>query len=275
MLITVIKIMPAVISLLTFWTAVLIVWVFHPGKVIVRTYERVNHQLKEVRRGIFHYDRTNHFLTTHGAVFHYGSWINPLKYMILRALSGMACFLIGSRVNAFAAIVLMVLGFQLPSILLIRMNQKDNTKMMPQLQSLYNTLQEQMKAGVYVTDALAECYRGIEKGRLRAALEALSGELLLRKSFPEAMAHFNESFNNSTIDALCVILVQAQESGQSVELLGDMAEQLKDMQAAALIKKKEKLNRIETFCIVGILSVVIGIIMYACITTMFQSISNL
>lgn len=275
MLITAIQVMPVVIAVFTLFTVVSVAFVFRPGQVIVKTYERVNHRLKEVNRGIFNYDKTSRFLLANGATFHFGKWISPLKYMILRVLISLAGFVIGTQTNAFAAIALMVLGFELPTILLVKLNQKDNTKMAPQLQSLYNMLQEQIKAGVYITDALAESYRGIGKGRLRAALEGLSGDILLRNSFPEAMNRFNAKFNNSTIDSLCVILVQAQESGQSVELLSDMSEQLKDMQASMLQKKKEKLNRIETVCIMGILTAVIGIIMYVCMTAMFHSASNL
>lgn len=266
--------MPGLIALLTFVLSVFLVYRFRPGQALVRTYVRVDHRLKEVNRGFFQYDRTNRFLMSHGAASHYGSGMTPLKYMILRVVCAAACFLIGSWLGAFGAVAAMLLGFWLPSLLLIRLDQQDNLKMTPQLQALYNALQEQIKAGVYVTDALAECYRGIEKGRLRTALEGLSGEIMLGRPFGEAMQHFNDCFNNGTIDSLCVILVQAQVSGQSVELLGDMAEQIKDMQAAALLRKKEQLNRRETFCIFGILSVIIAILLYACISTMMRSASS-
>lgn len=272
---TAITIIQVIIPILAFGVVVCAARTFHPKEVLIHTYERVNHQLREVNRGLFNYEKTTKFLEANGASFHYGEWINPIKYLFLRMVLGMMCFAGGMCIHPGVALVIMIFGFYGPTLYLVRANQRDNLKMMPQLQSLYNALQEQIKAGVYITDALSECYRGIKKGRLRRALEDLSGEILLKKSFSEAMEHFSAKFNNSTIEALCVILVQAQESGQSVELLSDMAEQLKDMQAAMLIKKKEKLNRVETSCILGILTVIIGIILYACAMTMFYSVNNL
>lgn len=272
---TAIEIMPGIISILAFGVVVCAAGTFRPKAVIIHTYERINHQLKEVNKGFLNYEKTKRFLDANGAVYHFGKWMNPMKYLFLRVALGMICFAGGMCIHPCAAVIGMILGFYGPTLYLTRANQKDNLKMMPQLQSLYNALQEQIKAGVYITDALSECYRGIKKGRLRDALEDLSGEILLKKSFAEAIEHFSIKFNNSTIESLCVILIQAQESGQSIELLGDMAEQIKDMQAAMLIKKKERLNRTETGCIMGILVVVIGIILYACVTTMFRSVNNL
>lgn len=268
-----IKIMQVVIAVLAFVAAAVMVWTLRPRKILIRTYERVNNQLKEVKGGIS-YEKTERFLKSHGAAYHYGSWITPLKYMILKVVAGIVCFGIGTRINIFVAVALMMLGYQLPSILLLSLNKSDNVKMIPQMQGLYNALQEQVKAGVYVTDALTECYRGIEKGRLRIALEELSGDIMLKILF-EAMGRFQSKFDNSSIDALTVILVQAQESGQSADLLSDMSEQIKDMQAVALLKKKERLNRMGTFCIMGILSVIIAVILYAFATSMFNTVSTL
>lgn len=268
-----IKILQIAIALLTFGLAVVTCMVLNPQKTFIRVYERVDNQLREVN--IFRYEKIERFLKENGAAEHFGNWISPLKYFLLRFCCSMIGFLLGSLVNIPIALVLLLVGFQAPKYLLLRFNSRDNQKMLPQLRTLYNALQEQIKAGVYVTDALAEAYRGLPKGRLRKGLEVLSGEILLKKDFGEALENFQQSFQNPTLEALCIILLQAQESGQTTELLADMSEQLKDMQAAAMLRKKEQLNRVETLCILGILSVVIGIIVYACITNMLQSISTL
>lgn len=244
-----------------------------PGELAVRAYRRVDNRLREVK--LFNYDRLEQFLKAHGAAFHYGSWVTPTKFLILQACSGCLLFAAGACLHMAVAVALLLVGFFLPDILLVRLNTNDNHRMLPQLQSLYNNLQEQIKAGVYVTDAISESYRGMAGGRLRTALELLAGELLLRKSFAEAMGHFQESFDNPAIDSLCVILIQAQESGKTTELLADMSDQIKDMQVTALARKKEQLNRIETICIIGLLAVTVGVILYACVTSMIQTAGNL
>lgn len=271
-----IDIMPVVIALLTFFTVVIGSVYFRPGVgAVVKTYQRIDHRLREINPGFLNYEKIQRFLVANGASFHYGKKITPIKYCLLCAGVGIGCFAFGVRINVLAALVLMMLGVYAPKFYLIRANRQDNSSMILHLQGLYSALQEQIKAGVFVTDALAECYRGINAGRLRTALEELSAEILLQKSFPDALEHFNDKFSNPAIDSLCVILLQAQESGQSVDLLKDMAVQIKDLQAALLLKKKERLNRIETVCILGIMSVIIGLIIYACLMTMFHSVNNL
>lgn len=268
----ILDLMPVIIALLTLAAVVIVCCTFRPSTSVVRVYERVNNRLREVPKGLFDYEQTAAFLTSHGASWHIGRSITPTKYLLCRCGLALVLLVAGIRyLNPLAAVLLMLPGFWLPKLYVLRANHNDNIQMLDQLQSLYSMLQQQIMAGVYVTDALAEAYQGIDRGRLRSALEELSGEILLKKSFTAAMEHFNAKFVNSMIDSLCVILIQAQESGRSADLLKDMADQLKDLQLEGLLKKKERLDRIETMCIMGIFIVVMGLVIYSCVQTMFQS----
>lgn len=267
--------MPFVIALLTFGTVAIIVLSLRPADAAVKIYRRINNRLQEAPGGVVDYEEIANFLMSHGAAFHIGKRITPLRWLFYRGMLAVVLFSVGMYKNPLVAIVLLITGFLLPKLYLIRADHNDNDRMTDQLQSLYGMLQEQIMAGVYVTDALAEAYRGISHVRLRCALEELAGEILLKKSFAEAMRHFNAKFNSSMIDSLCVILVQAQESGRSAELLKDMSEQLKDLQTEGMLKKKERLDRIETVCILGIIAVVIGLVIYSCVLTMLDSVTGL
>jgi hypothetical protein len=68
-----------------------------------------------------------------------------------------------------------------------------------------------------------------------------------------------------------MIILQAMESGQSVDLLSDLSEQIKDMEASVLSQKKEALDRSVTFYQLGILIAVMGVVLYACVTQMFAA----
>mgnify|MGYP000809930354 len=46
------------------------------------------------------------------------------------------------------------------------------------------------------------------------------------------------------------------------------------MQASLQLKKKEKLNRITTFCLMGIMGAMIGVALYAAITQMYASVGS-
>ncbi len=270
----IVEIMPWMIGVLVFFLIFSIVVNFHPTQYVVKTYERINNRLKEQKNGLFDYENTRLFLISNGATFHLGHWINPISYIMMRVLCSLGAFFLGIQFQWYLAVIFAVMGFLFPEYYLIRANKRDNEKLLSQVQTMYITLMVQIKAGVYITDALSECYQNFEKGRLRDALEEMTAEFYINKSFDDVINHFNEKFNNTYIDSLCVILIQAQETGQAVELLGDMSEQLKDMKSAKLLHKKEALDRTITFCLLGMIAAILGVIIYACVTEMFGTVTG-
>lgn len=273
---TVIKCACAAASLLVFFLIITISLRFHPGQAAVKIYDRINSRLKERKKSrLFNYEKIQKFLLANGAEQHYGRRMEPIKFIAVKSIAAAGVFCVLLRLHWIMAAAGILIGYQIPDMLLAYLNKQDNFKMLPQIQTMYSTLTVQIKAGVYVTDALSECYRGLPKGRIRKALEELSGELYMKSTFDEAVNHFNGKFSNAFIDSLCIILLQAQESGQAVQLLSDITEQVKDMQSALLIRKKEQLDRRSTFCILGIVAAALAVIMYACIMSVLSAAGGL
>lgn len=79
------------------------------------------------------------------------------------------------------------------------------------------------------------------------ALMEMSGEMMMTSDAKKVITNFQNKFSNSYIDSLCVAIIQALDSGEAVELLGDISEQLKSFQSAALMRKKQELDRALTF----------------------------
>uniref|UniRef100_UPI004057115D type II secretion system F family protein n=1 Tax=Acetatifactor sp. TaxID=1872090 RepID=UPI004057115D len=270
-----IDILPFVISILVFVLILIFASTYHPQQAFVKTYERVNNRLREKKNGIFNYERTREFLQANGAEFHYGKWIDPVKYLALRLILAALLFFITIRFHWFVATLSAILGYQIPGLMLVYMNRQDNEKMLMEVQTVYNALFVLIKAGVYVSDAMAECYTRLKPGRLRSALEEISGELFVKNSFDEAIKNFQKKFNNSFIDSLCIILLQGKETGKTVELLQDISEQIKEMNATLLRRKKDALEHKATFCILAIFAAVLVVVLYALVTDMFASAGNL
>lgn len=159
----------------------------------------------------------------------------------------------------------------LPGWMLVYLNRRDNFLLLPEIKLVYHSLEIQMKAGVYVMDAMAECYGSVQERRLRQALLEFASDIVMKADVTEALERFQSKFDNRYIDALCITLLQAMESGQAVELLSDVAEQIKDMEAVVLERKKSALDRSITFYQLGILTAVMGVVLYACITHMYNA----
>ena len=247
---------------------------YRPERLVLTTWREISGLLRKKERESGWYRSTQQWLDKNGAVFHYGSWVDPERYLALRivaALLGLAAVGTVSPGGGAAAAVFL---FFLPGWLLLYLNGKDNERLLPELKMVYHALEIQIRAGVYVTDALAECYGSVRDKRLRTALLALAGDIVMKADLYDALERFQGKFDNRYVDALCITILQALESGQALELLGDIGEQVKDMEQAVLERKKGALDRSITFYQLGVLAVVLGLALYACVTYMFGAASG-
>lgn len=244
---------------------------YHPGRLLLTTYEEFSRQLIAGKKSILDYRKVQLFLSRNGAAFHFGRWIEPIKFTGIRiVLAGMG-MMTGAYFHMIYGILLAFFFFWIPGILLIYLNSRDNERLLPELKLVYNALAVQIRTGVYVTDALAECYGSVREERLRSALLELSGDIVMKSDLDEALERFQEKFDNRYVDSLCITILQAMESGQAVDLLSDIAEQIKDMEVTVLSRKKGALDRSTTFYQLGILAAVLIMVLYACITHMFAA----
>ncbi len=241
------------------------------GKLLLRAYEEMGIVLRNSKNRLFDYEKLKAFLLRNGAQFHYGKWIGPISYMLLRVAAGGIGLTMGVFYAVWLGPVLAIMFFLLPDMLLIWMNRRDNEKMLPEIKLVYHAMSMQIKAGVYVMDALVECHGSVQKGRLHAALLTLSGDIALNADVTAAMEGFQARFDNRYIDTLCITVLQALESGQAIDLLSDIAEQIKDMEATVMNRKKGSLDRSITFYQLGILSAVLVVVLYACVVHMFAA----
>ncbi len=248
-----------------------IIWGRHTGEVLLRAYDTLCMHARRKKGRIWDYEKWEEFLRTNGAAYHFGRWMNPVSYLTLCLGLAGAGFIIGLSQGVLPGIAAAVPAACLPGILLERMNRRDNEAMLTELNLLYNALAIQIRAGVYVTDALAEVYGSVKQIRLRDGLQALSGDIVMKADLGEALERFQGRFNNRYIDSLCITVMQAMESGQAVELLGDIADQIRDMELTLQSRKKERLDRSVTFYQLGIFAAIIAVVMYACVEHMFRN----
>lgn len=248
---------------------------YHPEQLVMKTWREISGFVKIRQKDSGWYVRTKLWLDKNGGTFHYGSWLDPGRYLALRIAISLLGLMFISTVSREAGVIAAVLLFFLPGMLLVYLNGRDNERLLPELKLVYHALEIQIRAGVYVMDALAECYGSVREPRLKEALLVLSGDIVMKADVYDALERFQGKFDNGYVDTLCITLLQALESGQALELLGDIGEQIKDMEHTVLERKKASLDRSITFYQLGVLVVVLGIALYACVTYMFGAASGL
>ena len=132
-----------------------------------------------------------------------------------------------------------VIGFRLPTLIIMLSNKSDNADMLPDIKSVYDVLKIQMKAGVFVTDILAECFLIVKNRRLKIALRELANQIYMKHDLPQALDLFHSKFNNTYIDMLVMTLEQSLQSGRSVQMLQDVSQQIQDVERALNLKVKQ------------------------------------
>ena len=263
-------VLQVLLSVLAFIGTVILYKRFRPS-LLLQGYANLCHGAKGIQRGVFAYHKWEHFLKTHGASYHFWRGIHPVSYLLLCALLGIGAGVCGATFGVVEAFMSAFVGVCVPGLYLEYRGKRDNEEMLSELDMIYSALAIQVKAGVNVVDALAECYTNVRNPRLHDALQTLSGDIVMKADLGYSLRKLQNEFDNRYIDALCITLLQATESGQGAALLGDISDQIKDMQLIIQGKKKEKLNRSVTLYQLGIFALVLALTLYACVTHLFSS----
>ena len=274
-IVRIIQVLPMMASVFLFFGMMLLCVFGQEGRVRAQNgYRKAVMRIADQGKELAWYQRTELWLERNGVKYHLGIKVTPMTYLAFRIGLGAAFFVVFWMLAPAYGVLAGVIGFFLPMVLAMYMNRKDNLRMLSELKLMYHSLEIQTRAGVYVTDTLAELYGSVCERRLKQALLELAGDLVMRADLGEALERFQKKFDNRYIESLCMIILQATESGQAVDLLGDLSEQIKDMEAAVLGQKKEALDRSVTFYQLGILVAVMGLVLYACVTQMFTAATS-
>lgn len=235
----------------------------------VKVFDRINDRLMEHKDAFFRYDKIAGFLQEHGAKYHFPFLAEPLRYLFSCVVFGAVGLVLGNLINMPAGLGAMVIGTALPYFLITGANKQDKELILEDIKILYNVLYNQLRAGIFVSDALMECSSGqsdkqmIKNKRLLTELQQLSRDIFLKSNVSEALARFERQFSDIYITSLCVVINQAMESGMAAEALKDITEQLKEVEKNLLyIKKERKQIRNLFFELAMLLGMVITMFMF-------------
>ncbi len=208
-------------------------------------------------------DSIQKYLESTGATYMFKGFANTGFFIMLKILSAILLYFLIMQISKNFLIVFFMAaaGFFLPEILLNVSDYFDNETILPDMKKIYDTLRIQTKAGVFLDDALSECYLAAKNRRLKSALLELTTEISIKKNIEEALENFNGKFRNEHIKTFCMVINQAQDSGKSSQLLKDLSDQMKDLQHSINLKNKEALDRkvqiVELLIFVGLLAVTV------------------
>lgn len=255
------QVFPILIGLLAGLTIVMIIVALKPAERAVEVYTRVNGRLRKGgRRSFFDYQKVHSFLLKNGVIYRWEKFEEPAYYVMVKIMIGLIMAISFSLAHYLLFPIGFIFGYKIVDIAFVLQNKSDNKKMQEDIILIYNTLSIQIRSGVLPINALQETKTIVKNKRLWTALRELSGDMTTSRR--SAIKNFNEKFDNQYIDSLCVTVAQADESGHSVELLGDIAQQVKAFDKNLLDEKKQKIDRHLTIGMLILFLDVMAIVIY-------------
>jgi len=190
------------------------------------------------------YLKIRKFLSESGADYMAGAEINPFLYDFVNLMTATAsAFCAGKILSIWAVLPGFIAGFKLTKTLLTVSNKRDNKAIMSDIKAMYDTLLIKTEAGMFFSESLPECYKSVSNKRLKDALIRMNSEIAVHNDISSAINNFQAKFRSEYIDTFCIIVRQALESGQTLQILNDMSSQLNDIQRAVNEQKKAKMER--------------------------------
>lgn len=180
----------------------------------------------------------------------FGRLATPLNFILLKGAILLFIIVVGitsakdlTPIRIVASIAGGLAATFIPDVILSLSDDDDNKQMLSDIRSMYDTLRIEMHAGVFMTDAIGECYFVVKNKRLKAALVDLTNEIVARNNIDAALSMFQRRFDNRFIDMFAVTLRQALESGRGVEALSDVSNEIDSLQKAINANIQEALDR--------------------------------
>ncbi|MCR5800888.1 MAG: type II secretion system F family protein [Lachnospiraceae bacterium] len=231
--------------------------------------------LRKKSHGTGVYSALEEWIRKNGGSYHYGMKCTPGRLFTVSVIMGTLGIAAGVNAGPVYGLMTGAALMVMPYAVLPVLNRRDNERMLPDLHTVYRALALQIRAGVYVTDALAESYTNVTNMRLRDAFISLAGDIVMKADIYSSLDRFQRRFDNRQIDSLCITVTQALESGQAVDLLGDISEQIRDMETSVMNRRKGRLERNLTFYQLGMLGAVLAVALYACVGYMLDAARSL
>lgn len=170
--------------------------------------------------------------------------ISVIGYLGLRLALAFFCMIVGFSINLLGGFIGAIVGWMLIDFIVNQSDISDNKHMLEDIKTIYDTIRIQVKAGVYITQVLTDCYLVVENKRLKKALLELTSDLVAKNDVHESLEDFKDKFNNEYINTLVTVIEQSMQTGQSVKMFDDIRAQIEDIDMAMMLAEQNKIKSI-------------------------------
>lgn len=202
--------------------------------------------------------------TKMGVLDKYPKLANPIYYFFVHFGLALAFGIAFSVIfNYYMMFVGFVVGYIFLDVIFEIENKSQNEEISKNIMRMYESMYVQLSGGQYIANSVIATRRVVTNERLLKAINEFEKDIKVdNKSTVQAIANFENKFDNTDVLTFCVMVRQNEESGKVMDLLKDLLEQIKDKQNLAFDKKKEQMDIKLTLVMLLIFGVTMAYVLY-------------
>lgn len=189
----------------------------------------------------FNYDYMDAFINKYGVNFMIKG-ITPVGYVALKLIASLFVMIVTMHENVVLGLAFGPACYYILDFIFIESNKSDNKLMLEDIKNVYDTLRIQIKAGVYITSVLTDCYLVVKNKRLKKAFLELTSDIAAKNDLEESLDRFTYKFDNQYIDNLATVIKQSMTTGQAGKMFDDIKGQINDIENAMVEAEKQRIN---------------------------------
>lgn len=219
----------------------------------------------------FSYEYIQLRLDSWGVTYYSKGRITPPVYLGGKLFCVVAGFAAGLMFDPLFAVGLAVAAYFYPDIHARMRNSRDNERMLCSIMDVYDVVFLQTNAGEYITRTLIDAYRVAAHPRLKAALIALTGDILASNDILVSIELFGRKFDNENIDNLVITIKQITQNGASEAMMADIRRYLGTLMESYNRYEQERTRRMGDICLFAIFFCMMGVLVYASVKGLLES----
>lgn len=197
--------------------------------------------MKRAKGKSFNYEYMDAFINKYGVNFMIKG-ITPVGYVALKLIASLFVMVVAMHENVVLGLAFGPACYYILDFIFIESNKSDNKLMLDDIKNVYDTLRIQIKAGVYITSVLTDCYLVVKNKRLKKAFLELTSDIAAKNDLEESLDRFTYKFDNQYIDNLATVIKQSMTTGQAGKMFDDIKGQINDIENAMVEAEKQRIN---------------------------------
>lgn len=197
--------------------------------------------MKRAKGKSFNYEYMDAFINKYGVNFMIKG-ITPVGYVALKLIASLFVMVVTMHENVVLGLAFGPVCYYILDFIFIESNKSDNKLMLEDIKNVYDTLRIQIKAGVYITSVLTDCYLVVKNKRLKKAFLELTSDIAAKNDLEESLDRFTYKFDNQYIDNLATVIKQSMTTGQAGKMFDDIKGQINDIENAMVEAEKQRIN---------------------------------